>query len=416
MRMARRTARRDEVAASAGDTLTVPHDVVRRLRGRNEDLGLATEDLAGSVERMSQATRATAEAADSASRATGRVDAGASAVASAVHEMSSAMQEVATSAAEATGVTARATEVTAEMRGSVERLAASTAQIEGVLRTVSGISDQTRMLALNATIEAARAGEAGKSFSVVAEEVKNLAAQTGEATVQIAAQLAELAADSAGVRRATDRIDEVLARVDALQQTIAAAVEQQTAAIGEITRSAADTAEAAKELDVSVETSASAARGAAEAMGRSREWIERIGASLDAQRTELEDIAHDLAVHPLRAAITAHANWKKHLRSAIDTGRLPAGLEVATARRSDACAFGKWLGSGAGAELDRARAATVIEQHAAFHRHAAEVLAAATSGRTAQAQGLFADPQAYGGAAAVLTDALVEWVHVVERA
>ena len=91
------------------------------------------------------------------------------------------------------------------------------------------------MLALNATIEAARAGSAGRGFAVVAEEVKNLAALTQRGDPAIGEQLAALAADTEGVRKAAERIDDVLRRIDGLQQTIAAAVEEQTAAIAEIT-------------------------------------------------------------------------------------------------------------------------------------------------------------------------------------
>ena len=47
---------------------------------------------------------------------------------------------------------------------------------------IQAVADQTKLLALNATIEAARAGEAGKGFGVVANEVKDLAAQTAAAT------------------------------------------------------------------------------------------------------------------------------------------------------------------------------------------------------------------------------------------
>ncbi len=58
-------------------------------------------------------------------------------------------------------------------------------EVKGIISTILSISDQTNLLALNASIEAARAGEAGRGFSVVAEEIRQLSEQTAEATGKI---------------------------------------------------------------------------------------------------------------------------------------------------------------------------------------------------------------------------------------
>ena len=76
----------------------------------------------------------------------------------------------------------QAIEVTDQEMARVE---SSGAEIQKIITVINGIADQTNLLALNAAIEAARAGEAGRGFSVVADEVRQLAQRSSESAADI---------------------------------------------------------------------------------------------------------------------------------------------------------------------------------------------------------------------------------------
>jgi methyl-accepting chemotaxis protein len=159
-------------------------------------------------------------------------------VASASEELSSSIAEIGVHVRQASEIIAQAAEEGERTNRSVQGLAEEAQKIGEVVALINDIASQTNLLALNATIEAARAGEAGKGFAVVASEVKSLASQTAKATDEIRSQIAAVQAETANAVKAIRGICETIIKVNEISTSVAAAVEQQTAATREIARNA----------------------------------------------------------------------------------------------------------------------------------------------------------------------------------
>ena len=99
---------------------------------------------------------------------------------------------------------------------------------------IQGIAMQTNMLALNATIEAARAGKAGRGFSVVAGEVKELAMETGEATEKIDTAIDNLTDSVSTLKQSTDSTVELAEVTSDGVEVISSTVQMFNGSIGDI--------------------------------------------------------------------------------------------------------------------------------------------------------------------------------------
>jgi methyl-accepting chemotaxis protein len=179
-------------------------------------------------------------------------------VATAAEEMTATINEIARNAEKARSVSSDAAD---KSKGASEKMSALdklTQAIGKVTETITEISEQTNLLALNATIEAARAGEAGKGFAVVANEIKELARQTAGATQDIKKQIEDVQFTTGSTVSDINAITDVIAAVNEIVTTIASAVDQQSAATGEIATNIAQASQGIQEVNENVNQSSSA--------------------------------------------------------------------------------------------------------------------------------------------------------------
>ena len=111
-----------------------------------------------------------------------------------------------------------------------------------------------------ARLRVARAGEAGKGFAVVANEVKELAKETAKATEDISQKIEAIQEDTRGAVEAIGRIGQIINEINSIQNTIASAVEEQTATTNEIGRSVTEAATGTAEIAHTITGVATAAR------------------------------------------------------------------------------------------------------------------------------------------------------------
>jgi len=217
-------------------------------------------DVVSSAAAEMQATaQALANTAEDTSRQSGLVSAASEQTAANVETVAAASEELVASIAEigrqlhqAAEITSRAAEDGQHTNATMGKLGDVAQNIGEVVNLINVIAEKTNLLALNATIEAARAGDAGKGFAVVASEVKSLANQTARATEDIKAKVAAIQNEAKVAADEIRGICETLIETRGVSSTIAAAVEEQSAATQEISRNVQEAASGTTQISKNV--------------------------------------------------------------------------------------------------------------------------------------------------------------------
>ncbi|KPC39136.1 Methyl-accepting chemotaxis protein [Pseudomonas amygdali pv. morsprunorum] len=285
------------LAVTRRDELGVLQQGIQRMGSTLRELIGGIRDsvvqIASAAEELSAVTEQTSAGVNSQKVETDQV-------ATAMHEMSATVAEVARNAEQASQAASNADreardgdKVVGEAIVQIERLANEVGRsadamnqleqesdkIGKVMDVIKAVAEQTNLLALNAAIEAARAGEAGRGFAVVADEVRGLAQRTQQSTVEIETLVAalqsgtrqvssimlssrELTVSSVQLSRqagtSLGSITQTVSNIQAMNQQIAAAAEEQSAVAEEISRSIVNVRDVSEQTaSASEETAAS---------------------------------------------------------------------------------------------------------------------------------------------------------------
>ena len=230
-------------------------DISADMTDLSQDINGQTETVASSVAQMTASISTLSNSAEEMSSNIGSVAAGSTqmsqnteSISTTVREIAKSVENVAQKSKQAHEITDRAKNMSKETISSIKILSQAAGEVGAVTEMIKEIAKQTNLLALNANIEAASAGEAGRGFSVVANEIKELAKQSTKAAEEIGVKITGIQDNTDESVRLIDEMSKVIHTINESSKAISDLTENQSVSTNAMKTSIVETSQGIEEI------------------------------------------------------------------------------------------------------------------------------------------------------------------------